>query len=74
MLQAQSIILESWEHGSARSKNLFRLFVPPRGVRDAAYRPRYIALLDISSTPRAARDAVYRPRYIAPLEYSSTPT
>ena len=44
-----------------------------RGVRDAVYRPRYIALLDILSTPRAARDAVYRPRYIAPLKYSSTP-
>ena len=48
-------------------------FMVTRGVRDAAYRPRYIALLDISSTPRAARDAVYWPRYIAPLEYSSTP-
>ena len=43
-----------------------------RGVRDAVYRPRYIALLDILSTPRTARDVVYRPRYIAPLEYSST--
>ena len=38
---------------------------PSRGVRDAVYRPRYIALLDISSTPVAARDAVYRPQYIA---------
>ena len=46
---------------------------PIRGVRDAVYRPRYIALLDISSTPIAARDAVYRPRYIAPLDFSSTP-
>ena len=44
-----------------------------RGVRDAVYRPRYIALLNISSTRKAAQDAVYRPRYIAPLKDSSTP-
>ena len=49
---------------------LSRFLVQSRGV----YRPRYIALLDISSTSRAARDAVYRPRYIEPLEYSSTPS
>ena len=55
------------------SQKVIRPVAQPRGARGAVYRPRYIALLDISSTPIAARDAVYRPRYIAPLEYSSTP-